>query len=454
MGKNLIRKELFGSGTWTCPAGVTRIRAVLQSTLPSQIYVAGSTIGALTRENDYYFAGFIPSTGTGTNSSSPIIMVGQKHWRSLISRGTDSSSQYGGIDTQGDLYLWGGNNAGQLGDGTITTNSSPTLVVGGYKFVQAAQATAFLNGASSYGIDYTGTLYSWGENIVGQLGSGTLSDRSSPVAVLGGLTWRAVAGGGGGHVVGLTTDGDVYAWGYNGNGQLGVGDVTNRSSPVLVLGGRKAVAVSAGAGNSQNGSSYLLTAAGDIYAWGLNANGQLGVGDVTPRSSPVLVIGSIKWKALSGGRTSLGIAVNGDAYAWGYNASGQLGVGDVTPRSSPVLVLGSIKWVALQAGGSNSAAGISNVGNLYAWGGNGFSQLGVGDNTPRSSPVIVQSGDRYYRTQMTSVIDTIIYNVTPGTAYTYAINTAGTATFDNTTVGVSNNYPISLPLTLVLEYEA
>ena len=144
------------------------------------------------------------------------------------------------------------------------------------------------NGSSSYGITTTGQLYTWGNNGFGVLGVGDAINRSSPVLVLGGLTFKsAVISNSSSY--GITTAGQLYAWGNNANGVLGVGDIVNRSSPVAVLGGltfKSAVIYS-------NGSSYGITTAGQLYAWGGNASGRLGVGDLVARSSPVAVLGGL-----------------------------------------------------------------------------------------------------------------------------------------------------------------
>ena len=141
-------------------------------------------------------------------------------------------------------------------------------------------------GAGTCGVTAGGAAYCWGSNFSGQLGDGTTTDRSSPVLVTGGVSFAAVsAGPGGDFTCGVTSGGAVYCWGYNGNGELGDGTTTNRSSPVLVMGGVSFAAVSAGGAHTCG-----VTAGGAVYCWGLNSSGQLGDGTTTDRSSPVLVV--------------------------------------------------------------------------------------------------------------------------------------------------------------------
>jgi alpha-tubulin suppressor-like RCC1 family protein len=141
-----------------------------------------------------------------------------------------------GIDAGGSTYCWGSNFSGQLGDGTTDTATAPSPVSGGVAF---ASLTA--GAASTCGLTSSGIAYCWGLNSSGQLGTSTIETCSSqpcsttPVAVSGGLTFRALAAGFA-HVCGLTTGGVVYCWGANDAGQLGDGTRTNRPTPTRLLG--------------------------------------------------------------------------------------------------------------------------------------------------------------------------------------------------------------------------
>ena len=143
----------------------------------------------------------------------------------------------------GTAYCWGYNWYGQLGDGARGVNGSdsshdrlvPVAVSGGRTF------TALVAGSHhTCGLATGGTAYCWGYNAYGQLGDGTTgdggnsADRSAPVAVSGGLTFASLVAGGN-VTCGLVSGGTAYCWGYNQFGQLGDGTSTNRTVPVAVI---------------------------------------------------------------------------------------------------------------------------------------------------------------------------------------------------------------------------
>lgn len=337
------------------------------------------------------------------------------------------------IDFYGNAYAWGSNVSGQLGVGDVTGRSSPVAVLGGFAFYKIQ---GFWDGttvqSSAIGIATNGNAYAWGYNANGQLGVGDVTPRSSPVAILGGLKFLSLYGRGT-SAVGLTTSGFAYAWGKNTDGELGVGDVTPRSSPVAVLGGLKFVKIVAGknVGTSSGHASFIgLTKAGAAYAWGYNANGQLGLGDVIARSSPVAVVGGIVFSQIAQvGQTLgsfVGLDTSGNAYAWGANDQGQLGVGDTTARSSPVAVVGGLKFSKIfteETSNSATVFGMTSDGTLYAWGYNNNGQLGVGDQVSRSSPVAVLGGLKFKAVVPFQFSTAAI--TTSGDAYAWGANLSG-----------------------------
>jgi alpha-tubulin suppressor-like RCC1 family protein len=330
----------------------------------------------------------------------------------------------------GALYAWGLNTHGQLGVGDVIPRSSPIAVLGGFKFASffhGAEGTA-----SVYGVERdTGALYAWGRNQNGQLGIGNVSSQSSPIAVLGGFKFRKVAVGSG-SVVGLSESGVAYAWGGNSDGELGVGNITPRSSPVAVLGGHTFVDVAVIPGTDN--SFFGITEDGTLYAWGSNAHGELGLGDVASRSSPVAVVGGLKWERLarlsSDTRSIVALQLGtGVPYAWGRNNFGQLGVNDVIPRSSPVAVVGGLKFSYVTVG-SGFMYGQASDGRYYGWGLNTTGSVGDGTGTDRSSPVaVVGYTEPFFEIPVQKVI-----KVVKGTTYKLRVG-GGASFFSSTFIG-------------------
>ena len=262
-----------------------------------------------------------------------------------ISTGYDHSLA---LCADGKLTAWGYNYNGEIGNNSTTSSSVPvavdtTGVLLGKKVVAVAA-----EGSSSLALCENGTVVSWGSNIYGQLGVGTVSSSLVPVAVstdgtLSGKTVIAVAAGSQ-HALALCSDGTVDAWGDNSGGQLGNNSGTNSYVPVEVsrsgvLNNRNVVAVAAGAYYS-----VVLCADGTVAAWGDNSSGQLGNGNTTTSKIPVAVVntGVLAAKSVvavaAGYNHSLALCSDGTQAAWGCNDYGQLGNNSTTSSNVPVLV--------------------------------------------------------------------------------------------------------------------
>jgi alpha-tubulin suppressor-like RCC1 family protein len=286
------------------------------------------------------------------------------------------------------LYAWGENISGQLGDETNIRRSSPVTVIGG--ITNWSQISA--GGQHTIALTDAGILYAWGSGANGRLGNNTVTNRSSPVTVIGGITnWSQISAGGG-HCLALTDTGILYAWGNNTRGQIGDETITPRSSPITVVGG-----ITNWSQISANYHSLALTDTGILYAWGggFSTNfGQLGDGTSVFRSSPVTVIGGItNWSQISaGGQHTIALTDAGILYAWGDSVSGQLGDGTNTRRSSPVTVIGGLtNWSQISAGDAHTIA-LTDTGILYAWGSALSGEIGTGDTISKNSPVTVVGG--------------------------------------------------------------
>lgn len=326
--------------------------------------------------------------GTVTAKSSPgTIVSGGLNWSSLVgSRGILPWSV--GTTTDGDAYAWGTNQGYVLGAGGGVSRSSPVIIVGGLNWSQISAGIGTFN----LGVTTTGVIYGWGSGNDGRLGTGDISTQTSPVSVIGGLTFTQVAAGGY-HAVAIATDGAAWAWGRNSQGALGIGTHsygTSRTSPQSVLGGHTWSQVAAGFSTCLG-----ITNTGVAYGWGTQSGGALGNGTTSygVQNTPVSVVGGLTWSTVSAGNQhSLGITSTGIAYGWGAGGGGRLGNGSTASTGSPASVLGGItNWSQVSAGYTHSV-GVTLNGIAYAWGANNYGGLGDGTTTSRLSPITVVGG--------------------------------------------------------------
>ena len=284
-----------------------------------------------------------------------------------------------------ELWTWGWNNYGELGDNTVNHKySSPVTTAGG-----GTNWCSISGGYHSKGaIKTDGTLWTWGRNSYGQLGDGTTSNRSSPgTTVWGGTNWCQV------DITrffsaAIKTDGTLWTWGYNNCGQLGTGTTTSRSSPGTTTGGGTNwcfVSVSKG---GIFGHTIALKTDGTLWAWGTGLFGRLGDGAQCNRSSPVISSDAgTNWCAASAGcGFSLGLKTDGTLWSWGKNSEGQLGAGFTgNTVSNPTMIGSGTDWSKITTGRDHSAA-IKTDGTLWTWGCNAFGVLGDGSYYNTSMP--------------------------------------------------------------------
>ena len=287
------------------------------------------------------------------------------------------------VTTQGALRCWGANGSGQLGDGTFTNKQAAIPVPGMSSNVAAVSA----GGAFTCSLTTAGGVWCWGANDYGQLGDGTLTQRTTPVAVSGLTSGVMAIATGDYHACALTKAGGVKCWGYNSNGQLGDGSLVQKTTPVAVTGLSSGVRAIAAGGDH----TCALTLSGAVYCWGDNGNGALGDGTNTRRTIPVAVSGLVTAvdTITAGTSHSCALTSAGAVYCWGHNFYGQLGDGTSTNRYAPVAVTGLGNGVvALEAGSVHTCALISG-GVLKCWGANYYGQLGNGNVVDQRTPVSV-----------------------------------------------------------------
>ena len=174
------------------------------------------------------------------------------------------------------------------------------------------------------GVTSSNAALCWGDNESGQLGDSTDTNRLAPVAVAGGHTFSAVAGGIL-HSCGVSPGGAAFCWGYNGLGELGDGSGLDNPVPVSVS-GDLSFATGDGSIAAGNEHSCALAPAGAAYCWGLNFRGELGNGSTDDALAPVPVSGGLTFSAISAGPFhTCGLTSGAIVYCWGTNANGELG---------------------------------------------------------------------------------------------------------------------------------
>jgi len=311
-----------------------------------------------------------------------------------------SSTETGGfaITDSGELFGWGYGAAGRGGWGNTTNYNGQTDTT--YKQIGALTTWADVGGAgySSAAIKTDGTLWTWGEGGLGELGTGSTTDVSSPVQV-GSLTnWSKVSQcPARNEALGaVKTDGTLWTWGSGGYGRLGHGNTTNISSPAQVGALTDWSQITGG----ENGWMTALKTDGTLWSWGNNRFGNLGHGTSSSSGrvcSPVQIGSLTTWAFVGGGGNMCGaVKTDGTLWTWGYNHVGQLGLGDTTNICSPVQVGSLTNWAEVR-GGYNWMMGLKTDNTLWGWGRSGYNAVngtgtGSGANLANlSSPVQIGS---------------------------------------------------------------
>jgi alpha-tubulin suppressor-like RCC1 family protein len=284
--------------------------------------------------------------GNGTNISTltPTMAVGLESGVTAVAAGQYFSMAL----KQGAVYTWGNNTDGQLGNGTNNPSDTPILV-GSLSSGVTAIAAGYYHALAIK----DGALYAWGDNSNSQVGDGSTTDRWTPVAVTGMTSGVTAVAAGWAHSLALK-DGAVYAWGDNNYGQLGDGTRTDRGTPgVVAMLGSGVTAIAAGSQHS------MALKDGRVYVWGDNFYGQLGLSSgalaQSTHASPLIVPDLDNIVAIAAGAySSYALTEDGELWVWGQNNWGQLGLGDNANRYRPTKLLApeGFRFISIDAEGS------------------------------------------------------------------------------------------------------
>lgn len=350
---------------------------------------------------DYFRSGNLWSWGVGTDGglgdnttvskSSPVQTIASgSNWVSVAAGYRCSAA----TKSDGTGWLWGRNTQGALGDNTTLAKSSPVQTV---TFAKNWKQIFTKARAYSGGIKTDGTLWMWGTNFAGAIGDNTGAQRISPVQTIAlGTNWKMIVGSAGlsGNTsFGIKTDGTLWGWGTGTSGQLGDNAVVSRSSPVQTI--------ALGTNWQQVSSGFTHTAAiktdGTLWCWGSNSNGELGDNTSVAKSSPVQTITfATNWKQVSAGsQYTAAIKTDGTLWCWGIGSV--LGDNTNTRKSSPVQTIAfGNNWKQVSCN-LNFMAAVKTDGTLWTWGQNTFGQLGDNTTINRSSPVQTVAGGNNWK---------------------------------------------------------
>lgn len=318
------------------------------------------------------------------------------------------------------IFVTGNNGDGLLGvSGDLNLKySSPVQLGANTDWVQI-----FVGSTHGFAIKRNGTLWAWGRNDLGQLGTNDQIHRSSPIQIAANTNWKYISCGLY-HTLAIKTDGTLWSWGDNLSGQIGDNSILRRSSPVQIGANTSWYSVAAG-------KNYSVALKADGTAWGWGTGSGSGIGISGGVSSPVQIGTEKTWrKIFAGDISSAAIKTDGTLWTWGDNSQGRLGFNDTVNRSSPVQVGSDTNWLTASIGYSHCVA-IKTDGTLWSWGDGSRGALGIIGSTNRSSPTQVTSAGNFWNDCFSGYQSTFAEKLN-GTLYAWGNNDGGVLGLGNT----------------------
>ena len=421
--------------------------------------------------------GYLGNGESGNTVTIPNQVTNETNYTQIVAGTTTAIA----LDEDGNIWSWGNNVSGQVGNGEKSDNyvTIPTQISNGTRYIQISGGNGH-----SIALDESGNIWTWGSNYYGQLGNGQSSGNVSvPTQITNGIKYTQISVAAEialSHNMALDSEGNIWTWGYNSQGQLGNGQTGSSNSvsiPTKVTSGTIYTQISAG-----GDSSLALDNEGNIFGCGDNERGQLtfeqtamswvqinvklsklgsnGValddegniwswkinGDGT-KQIPTQITNGTQYIQVQGG--SLALDSDGNIWTWGNNGNGQLGNGQSGGNvSSPIQITTGTKYIQI-AGGSSHCIALDESGNIWTWGYNNQGQLGNGEKgTNVLVPTKVTSGTKYVQIATGSLHSLALDE--EGNIWTWGINSDGQ--LGNGESGYSNNVLIPTQVTTGTKY--
>ncbi len=270
--------------------------------------------------------------------------------------------------------MYGSNESGQLGDGTTEDRTEPVAIMEDVKF-----KSVYLGKQHSAAISEDGSLYTWGLNTSGQLGNGTTENSSVPVKIMENVQSASLSNL---NTIALTEDGTLYTFGISmGNSNVLI------TSPSEILENVKYADVGI--------AGYAaITEEGKLYTWGMDTEVVISgtIYDNPWIYEPQLIMEDLTFVSVQQSDSITGaLTDSGDLYMWGQNSYGNLGI-NAAYSYEPVKIMENVKCFSIA---TNHSGAITNDGSLYTWGSNAHGQLGADVGSLSRTPVIVMEGTKF-----------------------------------------------------------
>ena len=289
------------------------------------------------------------------------------------------------IDNQGNIWSWGKNNYGQLGDGTGDNRKKLVKIEAETKFKQISAGNDY-----SLAIDSEGNIWSWGDNGYGQLGDGTTKTQKNPVKIKNDIKFEEISAGRE-HSLAIDSEGNIWSWGYNACGQLGDGTIHNTKEPIQITYSNKFTKVVTG-----YNYSLAIDKDGYLWGWGRNREEMLEVGTKEDILIPKKIMKETQFSQISADINypwfyNLTIDNKGNIWSWGHNNYGQLGNGTTENKMIPNEIVINESYFVKTSIGTYSSFAIDRDGKIWSWGNNNCEQLGDGTTKDKLKPSKINS---------------------------------------------------------------